>query len=72
MHKQSAFTLIEFVIVIVILGILSVFAITRFADLQDEAELATIEYVASSYDVGVKSVKTIFSGQGHTKPIRVR
>lgn len=41
--QQSGFTLIELIMVIVILGILSAFALPRFADLGGEAEAATIE-----------------------------
>lgn len=37
MNKQSGFTLIELVIVIIILGILSVTAIPKFLDLQGDA-----------------------------------
>ena len=39
--RQSGFTLIELVMVIVLLGILSAFALPRFADLSSEAKLAT-------------------------------
>ncbi|MFD2231970.1 type II secretion system protein [Alkalimarinus sediminis] len=40
--KQAGFTLIELVMVIVILGILSAFALPRFADLTDDARQASI------------------------------
>ncbi|PIE41060.1 MAG: hypothetical protein CSA49_05355 [Gammaproteobacteria bacterium] len=42
-HQQSGFTLIELIMVIVILGILSAFALPKFADLSGDAEKASIE-----------------------------
>lgn len=43
MSKQQGFTLIELVMVIVILGILSAFALPRFANLGAEARAATLK-----------------------------
>ena len=46
MKKQSGFTLVELIIVIVIISILVAFALARFVDLQQEARIATVEQVA--------------------------
>jgi len=47
-NGQAGFTLIELIMVIVILGILSAFALPRFADLGGEARAASIQAAAGS------------------------
>lgn len=53
--QQSGFTLIELIMVIVILGILSAFALPRFADLSGDAEEAVVDAARGS----VKSASAI-------------
>ena len=47
-NKQAGFTLIELIMVIVILGVLSAFALPRFADLGGNARAASINGLAGS------------------------
>jgi MSHA pilin protein MshA len=47
-NKQAGFTLIELIMVIVILGVLSAFALPRFADLGGNARIASINGLAAS------------------------
>ena len=47
-NKQQGFTLIELVMVIVILGVLSAFALPRFADLGTDARKASLSGLSAS------------------------
>ena len=59
LKSQSGFTMIELVVVIVILGILSAFAVPRFANLRGEARSAAVNGMSGGLRsaVGVAKVK---------------
>ncbi len=52
MKKQSGFTLIELVMVIVILGILAAAALPKFVNLRGEAQRAAVDGVAGALSSG--------------------
>ena len=69
MRKQTGFTLIELIIVIVILGILAVTAAPRFINLQGDARASSLQGVAAALQGGSQLVfaKAAINGvQGNT------
>lgn len=50
MNRQSGFTLIELVIILVLLGILGAVAVPKYLDLSVEAETAALTSIASSIE----------------------
>lgn len=65
MKKQSGFTLIELVIVIIILGILAVTAAPKFLNLQDDARNATLKGVEGALNSAAAMVysKAVIAGE---------
>ncbi len=56
MNKQSGFTLIEIVMVLVLLGILSAVAVPKYFDLQKQAELKAAQAIAAEYQARVNAI----------------
>lgn len=62
--KQTGFTLIELVAVIVLLGILAVTALPRFVNLQSDARAATLDALSASMEAAAVQVyaKALIAG----------
>ena len=65
-NKQAGFTLIELIMVIVILGVLSAFALPRFADLGGDARTASINGLAGSLKSAANIAHAQYLAQGST------
>lgn len=67
MNKNSGFSLIELVIVVVVLGILAVTALPRFLDVTEEAKNASLEGVAGGFATGVSLTRAQWEAIGRSK-----
>lgn len=64
--NQRGFTLIELVMVIVILGVLSAFALPRFANLSSDAKVATLEHIKGAMRSTISIIRSKAYVQGLT------
>jgi MSHA pilin protein MshA len=75
MHKQSGFTMIELVMVIVILGILAAVALPRFMDMRGDAEESVVTSLVGSLRAarGLAYSKLVLCGglYGNNSPLHM-
>lgn len=62
--RQSGFTLVELIVVIVILGILAAFVIPRFADLSRSSRVASLEAVEGSMRSTISIIRSLAYAKG--------
>jgi MSHA pilin protein MshA len=65
-HTQSGFTLVELIMVIVILGVLSAFALPKFANLTDDADAAAVKGAKAAVSSAVGIVHAAWLAGGNT------
>ncbi|MDF1760924.1 MAG: prepilin-type N-terminal cleavage/methylation domain-containing protein [Coxiellaceae bacterium] len=70
--KNSAFTLVELIIVIVILGILSAFAIPKFIDVQHDAKKSVDAGIYSSFQSAVNLAHALWVAKGKPSEITMQ
>ena len=69
LHRQQGFTLIELITVIILMGVLSVTALPRFVDFQDDAYAASVQGTGTAFDSAIKLAHLKWAVSGGSGPV---
>lgn len=69
MSKPRGFTLIELVVVIVLIGMLAVFVLPRFASVEDDANAALVSATGGSFRSAIALAHSKWLAGGHSGPV---
>ncbi len=70
MKRQSGFTLVELIIVIVLLGLLAVIAAPRFINIAEDAEKATFKGISAAFKAGINQVHIAWQVRGNDNAVQ--
>ena len=65
--SAQGFTFIEFVIVVILLGLLAATALPRYLDVTDQAEIASLEGVSGGFSTAVAIAKAQWAAEGNSR-----
>ncbi len=71
-HKSKAFSLVELIIVIVILGVISAFVIPKFIDLKQKALFTSADSMFGSFKTAVNLAHTAWVAKGKPNSIKMQ
>ena len=69
-HKQSGFTIIELVIVILVIGILSAVALPRMIDLSTQARKSVILAITGNFSTSVELLRSQWIAEGKNNVVK--
>lgn len=69
--RQTGFTFIELVVVVILIGLLAAAALPRFLDLTEDAQRSSLEGVAGGFAAGIAMAHAQWKAKGNSTPAAV-